>query len=49
MNEMEIGGWILWSITGGGYALVMLFMVGAVCINPRDPVDPPATAGDRSE
>lgn len=39
MTEAELGGWILWGITGGAYGLVVLFMIGAMRINPPDPTD----------
>lgn len=42
MTEADIGGWIVWGFTGAAYGLVVLFMIGAICINPRDPIDPPA-------
>ncbi len=32
------------AVTGIGYALLILFMIGSMMINPRDPIDPPATA-----
>ena len=32
------------AITGIGYTLLILFMLGCMFINPRDPIEPPAVA-----
>lgn len=32
------------AVTGIGYATLILFMLGAFNINPRDPIDPPGIA-----